>query len=133
MERCITAALAESYKPPHWHTIYLGLDCGGFADFPPLEQPRIIVGREVEVGQYSADFGVTARCKGGNTSRIAIECDGHNFHERTPAQARHDRSRDRYFSELGIWPVRFTGDEIRASPQGCAIEALALAVKRSAV
>lgn len=43
---------------------------------------------------------------------IAIELDGHDFHERTKEQAKRDKSRDRMFVQNGITVLRFTGSEI---------------------
>lgn len=51
---------------------------------------------------------------------VAIECDGHDFHERTKEQAERDRSRDRELQRLGIPILRFTGREINRSPTDCA-------------
>jgi hypothetical protein len=50
---------------------------------------------------------------------LAIECDGHEFHERTKAQARRDRARDRAVQHQGVTIFRFTGSEIYADPCGC--------------
>lgn len=47
---------------------------------------------------------------------ILIECDGHDFHERTKEQARKDRSRDRRIQRRGSYVLRFTGSEIWANP-----------------
>lgn len=55
---------------------------------------------------------------------IFVECDGHDFHERTADQAERDRSRDREITLAGITPVRFTGREIFRNPCACATEAL---------
>jgi hypothetical protein len=48
-----------------------------------------------------------------------IECDGHDFHERTKVQAARDKKRDRELQVHG--PIlRFTGSEIWADPFHCA-------------
>lgn len=52
----------------------------------------------------------------GRTWRIAIECDGHDFHERTAEQAERDRSRDRALTATGWSVLRFTGREIWRDP-----------------
>ena len=46
---------------------------------------------------------------------IAVECDGHEFHEKTKQQAARDKARDR---------DRFTGSEIWKDPGACADEVL---------
>lgn len=53
---------------------------------------------------------------------LAVECDGHDFHERTKHQARRDRSRDREMANLGITVLRFTGQEIHEDAERCAWE-----------
>jgi very-short-patch-repair endonuclease len=44
--------------------------------------------------------------------QIIIECDGHDFHEKTKEQARHDKERDRYFVSNGYEVYHYTGSEI---------------------
>jgi very-short-patch-repair endonuclease len=56
--------------------------------------------------------------------RLIVECDGHDFHERTKAQAARDRSRDRLAQHQGLPIFRFTGSEIWRDPAGCADEVL---------
>ena len=51
---------------------------------------------------------------------IIVECDGHDFHERTKEQAARDRSRDREFQSAGNLVMRFTGSEIWNDALACA-------------
>lgn len=60
----------------------------------------------------------------GHVFEAAIECDGHQFHEKTKAQAAHDRKRDRDIQRAGYQVFRFTGSEINGSPRICAAEVL---------
>lgn len=53
---------------------------------------------------------------------IIIECDGHEFHERTKEQAQSDKQRDRNLQLSGHFVLRFTGSEIFESPRRCAYE-----------
>lgn len=53
-----------------------------------------------------------------------IECDGHEFHERTKEQAERDRSKDRAIQQSGIPILRFTGREIYRDPCKCVTEIL---------
>jgi very-short-patch-repair endonuclease len=55
---------------------------------------------------------------------IVVECDGHDFHERTKEQAARDRSRDRRLQAAGHHVLRFTGSEIYRDPMKCAEEVL---------
>jgi hypothetical protein len=50
---------------------------------------------------------------------LFIECDGHNFHERTKGQAASDRSKDRLIQASGFPILRFTGSEIYRDPGAC--------------
>lgn len=51
---------------------------------------------------------------------MIVECDGHDFHERTKDQAAKDRGRDRELQEMGYIVYRFTGSELWANAMGCA-------------
>lgn len=55
-----------------------------------------------------------------NGEGLVIECDGHDFHERTKRQAKRDRSRDRAFQQAGYTVFRFTGSEIYNDAWECA-------------
>ncbi len=54
--------------------------------------------------------------------RVVIECDGHAYHERTKAQAKKDRARDRDLQAMGYMVLRYTGSEIFTDPWGCAFD-----------
>lgn len=74
-------------------------------------------------GHYRVDFLISYAFF-GRTLRLVVECDGHDFHERTKAQAIKDRRRDRALQSQGLKVFRFTGSEITAAPSLCAMEAL---------
>jgi very-short-patch-repair endonuclease len=71
---------------------------------------------------WKADFVLS--CPSISKKKAIIECDGHNFHERTKEQAARDRSRDRAAQEAGYMMLRYTGSEIYRDPLGCAKSAL---------
>lgn len=48
--------------------------------------------------------------------KLAVEVDGHDFHERTKEQAERDRSRDRAMIADGWTVLRFTGREVFRNP-----------------
>lgn len=50
---------------------------------------------------------------------LVIECDGHDYHERTKEQATRDRARDRKAILDGMDFFRFTGSELWRDPWGC--------------
>lgn len=73
--------------------------------------------REHRIGTYRADFVLVSF-----SGFVAVECDGHDFHDRTPEQAIHDRKRDRFFAKNGWLTLRFTGREIRHGADACVAE-----------
>lgn len=76
---------------------------------------------QAPIGKYRADFLFTTSREGG-ISKLAVECDGHDFHEKTKEQAAHDKKRDRFFAAQGIALLRFTGSEIYRDASACAEE-----------
>lgn len=60
---------------------------------------------------------------------LIVECDGHDFHERTKDQAARDRSRDREAQLAGFTIFRFTGAELWRDAWGCAGKVLEWAAK----
>lgn len=64
---------------------------------------------------YHLDFAVTC----GDT-KVAVEVDGHDFHERTKEQARKDKRRDRALTVAGWKILRFAGSEVFADAVACA-------------
>jgi len=52
--------------------------------------------------------------------KVGIECDGHEFHEKTKEQAKRDRQRERVLLKNGWMLMRFTGSEIYNDPLRCA-------------
>jgi len=70
---------------------------------------------QYELLGYRADFAWPE-------SKIVIEADGHEYHERTKEQAARDRKRDRVMQRAGWMVLRFTGSEIHADAAACARE-----------
>lgn len=62
--------------------------------------------------------------------RICVECDGHDFHERTKEQAARDKSRDRELTMAGWQVLRFTGSEIWKDAATCARQVVDLVVAK---
>ena len=74
---------------------------------------------QAQIESFRVDFLIECSMTG---AKVVVECDGHNFHERTKAQARNDRSRDRDLQALGYLILRYTGSEIFADPWACAFD-----------
>ena len=72
--------------------------------------------------RYRLDFQVTYlnnlsdNYEEYDTHFLAVEVDGHEFHEKTKQQARRDKQRDRDIARAGYTILRFTGSEVYADP-----------------
>lgn len=98
-----------------------GLPTGDLA----TEWEAVIFPQHTE-GGYRIDFAVKVTAA-KREAWIAVECDGHDFHERTKQQAARDKARDRALTAAGYRILRFTGSEIHAEPMKCAIQVQRLA------
>ena len=85
----------------------------------PRERDCLYVTPQSPVQNYRLDFLVEV-FDGLAWTRLAVECDGHNFHEKTKKQAARDKARDRVIGMEGYTLFRFTGSEIYADPIKCA-------------
>lgn len=83
-----------------------------------------LIGSNVSISTYRLDFVLAY---GGNW--IGIECDGHEFHDRTKQQAAYDRARDRELLLMRTPTVRFTGSEIHHDADKCANECFSIVFK----
>lgn len=90
--------------------------------------PTIVL-MQVPIAEYRVDFllyGISASCDDRSTwghFKLVVECDGHDFHEKTKAQAARDKQRDRKLMSMGYHIMRFTGSEMWKNPQQCVHEA----------
>ncbi len=84
-------------------------------------KPTLFIEPQAIVGDYRVDFLLTPTASGLTGRKIVVECDGHDFHERTKEQAERDRSRDRGLT-AGHTVLRFTGSEIYRNPRACAAQ-----------
>jgi very-short-patch-repair endonuclease len=139
IERLFSAALVSRFK--------IGTSFFNYPLFAPdaekAERARakeevrfsLIVERQAIISQYRVDFLLSAwsdgTVRGGvdgpvvgqpRWRKLVVECDGHDFHERTKEQAAKDRSRDRDLISLGYDVFRFTGSELWRDPWGCATQ-----------
>lgn len=119
--------VAGGYPPPsHEIRPYLPEGSGGVLHALCADRgERIVVIPQAKEGRFSIDLAVIAfgswHLQPGETTqdqviRVAVECDGHDFHERTKEQAEHDKARDRDMQAAGWVVARFTGSEINRDP-----------------
>jgi very-short-patch-repair endonuclease len=91
---------------------------------------------QARIGPYRVDFLVEYTRNAGmyepDVARrpvvAVIECDGHDFHERTKEQAQRDKERDRYLQSKSILALRYTGSEIFRDVFKCT-ESIRLAIE----
>lgn len=74
-----------------------------------LQDFNIYFQTQQKIDNYTVDFLVTSDF---SNEKIIIECDGHDFHEKTKEQAQHDKERDRFLTSKGYIILRYTGSEI---------------------
>jgi very-short-patch-repair endonuclease len=98
------------------HTI--GLKRDGGLSTPHFDEASLKLVTQYHWRSYRIDFACFMK-RQPDTPLVLIECDGHEFHERTADQAERDRSRDREIQQAGIPILRFTGREIYRDPFDC--------------
>jgi len=82
---------------------------------------------QAQIDGYLADMLLTVRssiCVDVEPVRIVLECDGHDFHERTKEQASRDKKRDREMQQMGFTVFRYSGSDIFRDPFKAAKEAV---------
>lgn len=79
--------------------------------FPPRtsDEEDLEISQQRWIGQHRVDFCI-------ESAALAIEIDGHEFHEKTKEQAQSDKRRDRDIARAGYQVIRFTGSEVYSNP-----------------
>jgi very-short-patch-repair endonuclease len=85
---------------------------------------RPIVWAQAPVGKYRVDFLFRVRFSATECFFFAVECDGHEFHQRTKQQIERDRKRDNDLLARDIPTFRLPGSLIHRSAVACAVETL---------
>lgn len=80
------------------------------------------------VGTLNADLGKDAFDLGMKCQVIGVELDGHEFHERTKAQATYRNQRDRDLQKRNIRMFHYSGSELHRDPVKCVTEVLEAAL-----
>lgn len=103
--------------PMVWHDVTM--------PFAPDEALPLIIAPQYPIGRYRIDVAIFAGkgpLDGPQRVRICVECDGHDYHERTKGQASRDKKRDRELQRAGWYVFRFTGSDIHKDARACAQE-----------
>jgi len=77
--------------------------------------------------RYRLDFAIMDAANG---VFLAVEVDGHQFHECTPHQVQNDKSRDRKLTAAGWQVLRFTGSEVYRDAAACVREVVDMLARR---
>lgn len=88
----------------------------------------IFISPQFSVGKYRVDFVISYN--GNNKTEctgIAVELDGHEFHDKDKTQRAYEKARDRFLVKSGYKVLHFTGSEVVADPYKVAFEVLQLA------
>lgn len=83
---------------------------------------------QAHIGKYRVDFlldqfGVADEDK---YTRVIVELDGHDFHDKDKRQRAYEKARDRFLVKQGYRVLHFTGSEVVSDPFRVAFEALEL-------
>ena len=83
-------------------------------DSPRPSYFDVVIVPQLPIGDYRVDFAIYAK-----ELKLVVEVDGHEFHEKTKAQAGRDKRRDRDLQQEGWAVFHFTGSEVWNDPFGC--------------
>lgn len=98
----------------------LGINlCNPFIDVLGIENQVEI---ECQENTYRVDFFITVNYKNQGIKYFVIECDGHEFHQKTKKQVENDNKRTRDLQKKGCEIIRFSGTEIWHKSNKCACE-----------
>ena len=77
-------------------------------------------------GTYRVDYLINKSASGQPVGRIAVELDGHEFHQKTKEQVASDNRRQRALTRSGITVLRFSGSEIMRNSKDCLADVVAM-------
>lgn len=86
--------------------------------------PRVKYQHPVTVGGQDYRLDVALFVWGSEVPVVAIELDGHTYHERTPQQVADRNARDRALQTAGWTVLHFSYHELTSRGLECAVEAL---------
>lgn len=108
-----------------------------FENLAPQASSCLHIYPQEQIGDYRVDFLLTLILNDHLTfledesdvlisgkSQLVIECDGHDFHEKTKKQASRDKERDRALQDCGYIVFRFSGSDIYNDAFNCVIESI---------
>lgn len=125
IERLFAAALIDPRTTREYetHIELLNPPSGLIEHCQATPFPAVYMWQQIQIDQYRVDF-LLEDTAGHDLPKLIVECDGHDFHEKTKEQAQRDKARDRHLVARGFRLLRFTGSEIYRDPYEAAHEAL---------
>lgn len=124
IERLLLIAFVLVSKDQPFTSVFIEAAGEDFPDKPGFDEAAFIY-PQVKIGPYRVDFAIWDASLPFEIAKpriMIVECDGHEFHEKTKEQARRDKKRDRYFQSRGFKVLHYTGSEIWANPSEIADE-----------
>lgn len=123
IERAMAAHMVIGPRISGAFTCHLG--------YPGDNVPGVFLSPQHPIGKYRVDFLFGFGDRRELRDCVAIECDGFDFHDRTPEMAARDKARDRELNQHVLAVVRFTGREIYRDVGQCWIDAGKILMRRS--
>lgn len=100
---------------------------------PKIDVMGIEIQKPIPNTKYIVDFLITVAYSNKGKQHIfqfIVECDGHEFHQKTKEQVERDNIRARELQRLGYELIRFSGTEIYHKSYRCAKEILKIIVSK---
>lgn len=94
----------------------------------------LVLDNQVKVGKYRVDFLFKIIEFGQKKPfcQYVVECDGHEFHEKTKEQVEKRNRRDRFLESKGYTVIHLSGSEIYNNPQQALYDVLNTIIMREA-
>ena len=84
------------------------------------QQERIKANNHYYIADFVFDTGKLKHVYYKNPLKLVIECDGHDFHEKTPEQVTRNNQRDYDLKMADYDVIHFSGSQIYQNPLKCA-------------
>lgn len=134
---CLELGMQSPIEDMFWIAAH-ALSASQFVDINPgpvndldgnLELGRgVFIHPQSKIGNYRVDFLVSQHGLGpqNTCSPVAVELDGHEFHDKDKRQRSYEKGRDRFLVKSGLRVLHFTGGDVVADPFKVAFEVLSL-------
>lgn len=123
-EYCLTESLVDCESPIE-QLLAVEIEIHLQTMFIPILIEDIFIDKQAEIianwKTYRADFLITVKYWNG-LKMYVVECDGHEFHQKTKEQVERDNERTRNLQASGYIVIRFSGTEIYHRSTRCARE-----------